>query len=403
MDYGVSFGSYHSRMRTRYLALLLLALLTGSSGVPAGAQTITAEQVLEKVRSAYGSLKSVHVVGEREESKYVNGQSLSASSECELAAAPGNRYYARFKTPDEDAIVLSDGNNIWRALASKKQWTKLSGASLESGEEESANSSSNDLHGVMRDLLLYHFWALAKKAEDPVVVKEEDFKLGHAKLHGYLLRGHTGQSVFEMLVDQQSFLVVSAKEQRKSPQGVAEVVTRLKQLEFNQTVNDALFSFEPKRGWNEVEMLALPGEQRMLLTGAHASNFALKTLDGAAVSLAELQGKVVVLDFWATWCGPCRDELPLVEKLRAEFGDAVQFYGVDDEDSSTVKRFVKEKNLHMPVLLDSERQVHVRYGVHAIPTVLIIDPAGVIREHFIGSRSEPALRKAIQSVLAGKA
>ena len=190
----------------------------------------------------------MHVIAEREESKYVDGRPLSASSECELAAAPGNRYYARFKTPDEDAIVASDGNNIWRALASKKQWTKLSGASLESGEEENANSSSNDLHAVMRDVLLYHFWGLAKKAEDPVVVKEEDFKLGHAKLHGYLLRGHTGQSVFEMLVDRQSFLVVSAKEQRKSPQGTAEVATRLKQLEIQPDGERCAFFFRAETG-----------------------------------------------------------------------------------------------------------------------------------------------------------
>ena len=93
----------------------------------------------------------------------------------------------------------------------------------------------------------------------------------------------------------------------------------------------------------------------------------------------------------------------MVEKLRAEFGDAVQFYGVDDEDASTVKKFVKDKNLHMPVLLDYRREVHVRYGVRAIPTLLIIGPDGVIRQHFIGSRSEPALRQAIRTVLEGKA
>ena len=99
-------------MKTRQFAPLLLASLTGPLAVPAGAQTITAEQVLEKVRAAYGSLKSVHVIAEREESNLVDGHPFSASSECELAAAPGNRYYARFKTPDEDAIVMSDGNNL---------------------------------------------------------------------------------------------------------------------------------------------------------------------------------------------------------------------------------------------------------------------------------------------------
>ena len=377
----------------------------GLLAAPAVAQSLTADEVLEKTRSAYGSLKAVHLIAEREETTYLNGNPLSASSECELAAGPGNRYYARFKLPNEEAIVASDGSNIWRALASKKQWTKVSAAALESDsdEEESENASANDLHGVMQSILLYHLLALAKNAQDPVIVKEEDFKLGHTKLHGYLVRGHKDQLVFELLVDQQSFLVVRAKEQRKSPQGLMEVITKVKQLELNQAAFDSLFAFEPKRGWNEVEMLVLPGEQRMLLTGERAANFTLKTLDGEPVALANLQGKVVVLDFWATWCGPCRTELPLIEKLRAEFGDAVEFYGVNDEDTSTVKKFVKEKDLHMPVLLDSRREVHARYGVRAIPTLLIIGPDGVIRQHLIGSRPEPVLRKAIQTVLEGKA
>jgi thiol-disulfide isomerase/thioredoxin len=71
-----------------------------------------------------------------------------------------------------------------------------------------------------------------------------------------------------------------------------------------------------------------PGDQRVLLTGERAVNFMLKTPEGEAVALDDLRGKVTVLDFWATWCGPCRAELPSIEKLRAEFGGEVQFFGI---------------------------------------------------------------------------
>jgi peroxiredoxin len=381
----------------RYLVCL------GLLAAPAAAQTLTAEQVLQKSGAAYASLKAVHVVAEREEAVYAQNGSSSSSSECELAAQ-GNRYYARFKLGKEEAIIVGDGTNIWRALPSRKQWTKVTAATLEGAgdEDEDADASPKDLHGVLETVLFYHFLALTKAARDAVLIKEEDYKLGHAKRRGYLLRGRTGRDDFEVLVNAQSFLVLRAREQRKSPQGSVEFITKVKQLE-TASVDDSLFAFEPRPDWSEVEMLVLPGEQRVLLTGERAVNFKLKTLDGETVALADLRGHVTVLDFWATWCGPCRAELPSMEKLYAEFGGEVRFYGVNDENSSTVKKFVSEKKLQMPVLLDAAREVHRRYGVRAIPTLLIIGPDGVIRQHYIGSRDESVLRRAIRAVLDGKA
>jgi thiol-disulfide isomerase/thioredoxin len=67
-------------------------------------------------------------------------------------------------------------------------------------------------------------------------------------------------------------------------------------------------------------------------------------------------GGVVVLDFWATWCVPCRVEFPAIEKIRSEFGDAVRFYGISDESPATVKRFVEEHRYKMPLLLDGNRE-----------------------------------------------
>ena len=137
-----------------------------------------------------------------------------------------------------------------------------------------------------------------------------------------------------------------------------------------------------------------------MLTGSRASSFALKTLDGDPVALAQTRGQVVVLDFWATWCPPCRAELPSIEKLRTEFAGHVQFFGVNDEDSGIVKNFLKKNSYELTVLMDGKREVHRQYGVSAIPTMFIIDKQGVIREHLIGSRSEAKLRQAIQAVVA---
>jgi len=117
------------------------------------------------------------------------------------------------------------------------------------------------------------------------------------------------------------------------------------------------------------------------------------------LSVAGAAGRVVVLDFWATWCPPCRKELPHLEKLRTEFGDTVQFYGISDEEAGTIKDFVNKNHYGLSVLLDSKRTVHLQYRISAIPTLLIVDKQGVIRDQIVGSREEADLRKAIQAVI----
>jgi thiol-disulfide isomerase/thioredoxin len=139
------------------------------------------------------------------------------------------------------------------------------------------------------------------------------------------------------------------------------------------------------------------------LPGTYAEDFALQTLYGDPFRLADLRGKVIVLDFWATWCQPCRVELPVLEKLRAEFAESARFYGVDAEDPTAVKAFVASNRYEMPVLVDSGREVNHRYGVSGIPTLFVIDRDGVIRQRLLGTRSEEALRAAIQSVVEGRA
>jgi peroxiredoxin len=164
-------------------------------------------------------------------------------------------------------------------------------------------------------------------------------------------------------------------------------------------VADNLFAFTAPKGWNETEMIVLPMEERAQLTGQRAASFTLKALDGSEMSLAELRGKVVVMDFWATRCPPCRKELPELEKLHKELGaEGIVFVGVNDEDSGTVRGFVSKNGYAIPVLMDSKRQVHRRYGVRAIPTLFIVDREGTIRQHFIGSRSGEQLRAAILDV-----
>jgi len=381
---------------TRYFVCLWIL------AVPTGARGLTARQVLDKVVLTYSNLKAVHMVAEREETTYSAGSSQTAVSECELANTTGDRYFARLKQPPQQALAVSDGSTIWLALESKKQWSRVSAPSPteDSDEEHDAKVASRDLHDSLENIMLHRLLALAKTLQDPVIAKQQDFALGRESVRCYSIRAHTPETEVELLVDQQRFVILQCKEKSKSPDGQIETTMKLKLVELNQEVGDSLFHFEPDPGWTEVETMAPPGNP--IRIGDRAADFTLKTLDGESVALESLHGNVVVLDFWATWCVPCRVEFPEIEKIRSEFGGAVRFYAISDESRATVKKFVEEHRYEMPMLLDVNREMHRRYGIHKIPALFVIDRDSVVRQQFIGTQAESELRKAIRSVVDQK-
>lgn len=136
-----------------------------------------------------------------------------------------------------------------------------------------------------------------------------------------------------------------------------------------------------------------------------APDFVIPDASGQAVRLSALRGKVVLLNLWATWCAPCREEMPSMERLYQRFrGRDFQLLAVsEDEDGArAVEPFVKEMRLSFRVLLDPERQVGERYGVWGYPETFLIDRTGRIVERVIGPRDwmAPESIAAIERLLA---
>jgi DsbE subfamily thiol:disulfide oxidoreductase len=119
-----------------------------------------------------------------------------------------------------------------------------------------------------------------------------------------------------------------------------------------------------------------------------AIDFNLKDLTGRPSSLSAYKGKVVLLNFWATWCGPCRAEIPSMEQLYTELKDeGFTIVAVNSQEPlEQVSAFVDDMGMSFPVLLDSTGRVGAAYGVRAIPTTYIIDPQGAIRGRMVGTR-----------------
>lgn len=153
---------------------------------------------------------------------------------------------------------------------------------------------------------------------------------------------------------------------------------------------------------------AVPTEQGAAETdnsgNAAAPDFPMLNADGETVRLSDFQGTPVVLNFWATWCPPCRGELPYFNEAYADYGDHVAFLITDltdgqEETIEGVQAFMAEYGYTFPVYYDAESEGAYAYAVNAIPTTYFIGADGTIRSYQIGALSREALYGALESLL----
>ena len=150
-------------------------------------------------------------------------------------------------------------------------------------------------------------------------------------------------------------------------------------------------------------MAAVGGGSAEALEGKPAPDFTLPDLNDRPVKLSDLRGHVVVLDFWASWCGPCVASMPTLAELHQEFSPrGVKVYAVNvGEDKELVSGFLASRSLDLPVLLDQERRIAELYGIEGIPTTIVIDASGKVHKVHVGMPPDGAarLRRDIESSL----
>jgi peroxiredoxin len=140
--------------------------------------------------------------------------------------------------------------------------------------------------------------------------------------------------------------------------------------------------------------------------GHSAPDFVLTDLQGRTVKLSDLRGKAVVLNFWATWCPPCKEEIPWFVELQKRYGSqGLQIVGVsmdDDRDQKDVEKFAAANSINYPVLLGKENVAEQYGGIDYLPTTFYIDRDGIVMDRVFGQPGRDEIEQNVKRAIASK-
>jgi thiol-disulfide isomerase/thioredoxin len=332
-------------------------------------------------------------------------------SEVQVSVALRRPDRLRIQSGPEGArmTMVSDGSHSWMYLESSGEYIERSaGASPVALLQDS---------GFMKQLPDFGtaLQSATVKGEETVVVGKRSFpcwivvkRYGtiQARAQGMTLRDATETLWIAKSEHVALKNVVQAKVSLANRGGRAEIVqtTRTLALELDAELPDSMFTFTPPKGAKQIADWNLPGISRPDVVGKPAPPLLADAIGGGRVDLAALRGRAVLLDFWATWCGPCRLQLLILDKLHKEMGSSgLSVIGVTvGEEPGAVSAFLKNAGLSFPnAALDEESAFVQRFGVNSFPTTILIDREGIVVSYEVGQQTEDVLRAQIARLKAG--
>jgi len=294
--------------------------------------------------------------------------------------------------------VYSDGVVSWVFVPPLKQYTRKA----TSNAKETASDGASRFAAIAMQVL-EQFERISASVHAARNLRTEKLEVGDAPVECLVVEVELEEQdpgekrVRTYWIDPQRNLVLKVVQTDKLSGGVAnaletEITTTFRKADVNPSIPNSTFAFKPPADAKEVAAFRTPRPAAIEI-GSEAADFQLKDLEGREIQLKGLRGQVVLLNFWASWCGPCRLEMPVIEKLHRQFhGKGLRVFGVNDEDIDTIRDYVAEHEYSFPTLVDINQQAMSLYRIRGIPTMVVIDRDGKIAQFRVGLSRESDLR-----------
>lgn len=369
------------------------------------ATTPDAAALLARVGEVYRGLTTYHFAGTTTITVVMTGQNQVIELPFRLALESPGKARSEVMNPMFQLVQVWSGDTLWTLVPQLEQYTR-----------QALPPRTEPANPLAQGTPLVRYPVMSENLAEARIEREETVQVGKDRHPCWVVRARYDRAVqpgaepspttfwidrTRHLVLRESTLVTLSSDPQAGAMRMTHV-THLETAQAGEALPAGLFTFVPPAGARPVERLDVPGQappEEPELVGKAAIPFTLKNLAGKSMALGDWKGKVVLLDFWASWCGPCRVEMPTVAKLDRELrskGLVVAAVNVG-ESAAVASRYLKRNKFEgMTVLLDSDSEVSNQYGASAIPTVVIIDRQGTISSYFTGVRSEQVLREALR-------
>ncbi|HEV8132770.1 MAG TPA: redoxin domain-containing protein [Acidobacteriota bacterium] len=433
-------------MRVKKIGIMSAGIVLAFVGVSSAQAPGDAFMLIKRVSEAYRNFKSCHFEG------VVTAKTQSGSVlhvlETPFVVAVLKPSRLRVETGNSLAamLIVSDGETTWNYMPRLHEYTKAPTKLF--GALAAKDSESSTGHN-----LLSRFEHLADQTTAVKILQDDRVDIGGKNVDCVIVElvmtGENSPAVeaspHKFWIDKARYLVVRDEQTFKIRRPYTSPAEKTQTTVFtvatmDEPVAESFFKFVPPPDAAQVAELTLRSSNKILLGEGHgprsrvstsnvplvngarreqsneasdgndqpimvrqpaaaneAADFRLADLDGSEFQLLRLRGKVVMLDFWASWCGPCRRELPLIEKLHREYRrSGLVVLGINDERPDVARSFVNENGYTFSTLSDLRHEAHRLYGVTAIPTLYFIDKNGRITARYVGGRGEQELRVALK-------